>query len=84
MVVSERSTLVFGIFDRVEDCQPDGWIRPDFVDASPHAFVGEPVRVADTLLARREEFGITYYVCFDYDLERMEPIVAAVLDRNCG
>ena len=66
----------------MEDCQPGGWIPPELVGASPHAFVGEPDRVADTLFARREEYGITYYVCFDDDVERMEPIVAAILARD--
>jgi alkanesulfonate monooxygenase SsuD/methylene tetrahydromethanopterin reductase-like flavin-dependent oxidoreductase (luciferase family) len=80
----ERSALVFGIFDRVGDCPPDGWIPPELVDASPHALIGEPDRVADILLARREQFGITYYVCFDQDIERMEPILARVVDRDSG
>jgi probable F420-dependent oxidoreductase len=78
----ERSVLVFGIFARAEECTPSGWVPPNVVDRSPHALVGEPARVVDTLLERRQQYGLTYYVCFDYELNRMEPIVAAVRQRT--
>jgi hypothetical protein len=69
----ERSVLVFGIFERAEDCTPGGWVPPSAVDSSPHALVGEPSRVVDTLCERRQRYGLSYYVCFDYELDRMEP-----------
>lgn len=28
----------------------------------------------DLLLERREQLGLTYYVCFDYELDKMEPM----------
>jgi probable F420-dependent oxidoreductase len=78
----ERSALLFGIFGSIDECKPDGWVPRELVEASPHSLVGEPSRVADTLLDRREWLGVSYYVCFDYDLERMAPIVAAVRTRD--
>lgn len=73
----ERSALIFGIYERAEQCPADGWIPPDLVADSPHSLVGDPRQVADTLERRRHDLGITYYVCFDYEIDQMEPIVAA-------
>ena len=78
----ERSVLVFGIFERAEDCRSGGWVPPNAVEHSPHALVGEPSHVVDTLVQRRQRYGLSYYVCFDYELDRMEPMVAAARQRT--
>jgi probable F420-dependent oxidoreductase len=77
----EVSALVFGIYRTPEECPRNGWIPPELVSESPLALVGGPDRVADTLYQRRQQLNLSYYVCFASDLDRMEPIVAAVKDR---
>ena len=45
---------------------------------SPHYLVGEPSEMVETLLARRERFGISYLAVQRGQLETMAPVIRAV------
>lgn len=54
-----------------------GWtgVTPDQVLSMPANFIGSPDDVEDQLLARRERYGLSYYVVPRPDMERAAPIV---------
>jgi probable F420-dependent oxidoreductase len=47
----------------------------------PSVFIGSVDRIADDMQARRERFGISYYVVSDRLLETMAPVVARLAGR---
>lgn len=71
----ERSLLLFGRYASLDEVRDDDWIPRELVAASPHALVGEVSAAVEILQERRERWGLSYYVCFDSDLERFAPIV---------
>jgi probable F420-dependent oxidoreductase len=71
----ERSVLLFGLYQSLEDVADDDWIPRDLVATSPYALVGDTDTIIDTMHMRRERWGLTYYVCFDYDIEKFLPVV---------
>lgn len=48
----------------------------DLVLEMPSAFVGPVERIAELMLARREEYGFSYYVVSDRAMEAFSPVVA--------
>jgi probable F420-dependent oxidoreductase len=48
----------------------------DLVLDMPSAFVGPVERIAELILARREEYGFSYYVVSDSAMEGFSPVVA--------
>lgn len=60
-----------------------GWsgITPDEVLDMPSFVIGTVDRIVDTLEARRERFGLTYYVVSDAALETFAPVVARLSGR---
>jgi len=71
----ERSILIFGLHSSLADVPEDNWIPRDLVATSPYALVGDADAMVETLLTRRERWGLTYFVCFDSDLEKFIPVV---------
>jgi probable F420-dependent oxidoreductase len=47
----------------------------------PSVFAGPPAQVAETMLARRERFGFSYYVVSDDDMEAFAPVVERLAGR---
>jgi probable F420-dependent oxidoreductase len=74
----ERSVLVFGLYGSIDEASEEDWVRPDLVSASPYALVGDTAAMVDTLLERRERWGLSYVVCFEADVERFTPVVKAL------
>lgn len=74
----ERGALVFQMYRTVRDVAPDDWMEPATVATSPYALVGDPARMIDTLVERRERWGISYLVGFAQDLELMIPVARAL------
>ncbi|MBI1736391.1 MAG: LLM class F420-dependent oxidoreductase, partial [Candidatus Rokubacteria bacterium] len=60
-----------------------GWsgITPDQVLDMPSFVIGTADRIADTLEARRERLGLSYYVVSDAALETFAPVVARLSGR---
>jgi probable F420-dependent oxidoreductase len=71
----ERSILVFQMYRSDRDVPADDWVRPDLVAESPYVLLGDAAAMADTLIERRERWGLSYIVCFERDLEQFLPIV---------
>jgi probable F420-dependent oxidoreductase len=74
----ERSILVFDVARRVEELPEDSWVDPQLAGDSPYALIGDTSAMVETLLERRDRWGITYYVFFDQDFEVLRPVVAAL------
>jgi probable F420-dependent oxidoreductase len=71
----ERSILIFSLDSSLTNVPDDHWIPRELVATSPYALVGDADAMAEALLARRERWGLTYFVCFDKDLEKFIPVV---------
>jgi hypothetical protein len=55
-----------------------GWtgISPEQVLEMPSIFIGSADHIVEEMLARRERYGLSYFVLFDYTMEQATPIVA--------
>jgi probable F420-dependent oxidoreductase len=76
----ERAVLVFHQADSADDL-PTGagaWTDPDTLLGSPYALLGDKAQVIDSLLERRERWGLTYIACWEEDVDRFAPVVAAL------
>jgi probable F420-dependent oxidoreductase len=76
----ERAVLVFHQADSAGDLPTgqDAWTNPDTLLGSPYALLGDKAQVIDALLERRERWGLTYITCWEEDVDRFAPIVAAL------
>ena len=74
----ERGALVFQMYRTMDDVGADDWMDASTVATSPYALVGEPARMIDTLVERRQRWGISYLVCFAQDLDLMIPVARAL------
>jgi probable F420-dependent oxidoreductase len=74
----ERAALVFHV-ERSADDLPGGdgwsWSAPEVIGSGPYALLGDTEAMVDTLLERRERWGLTYLTCFEEDLELFAPVV---------
>jgi probable F420-dependent oxidoreductase len=52
------------------------WVTPEQVEGSPIALVGSTDQIAETLRQRREEFGFSYVVVHEAEMEALAPVVA--------
>jgi alkanesulfonate monooxygenase SsuD/methylene tetrahydromethanopterin reductase-like flavin-dependent oxidoreductase (luciferase family) len=74
----ERSVLLFGVNESVAEVEDLAALSHDEIASSPHALLGSIATMIDALHERRERWGLTYHVCFDRDLDRLAPVVAAL------
>ena len=76
----ERAVLVFHQADRADDLPTgqEAWTNPDLLLGSPYALLGDKAQVIDALLQRRERWGLTYVTCWEEDVDRFAPVVAAL------
>lgn len=75
----ERSVLLFGVGDSLSDVNRDiVELGPEELAASPYALIGGTQTMADTLRERQARWGLSYVVCFDEDLDKLIPVVAAL------
>jgi hypothetical protein len=56
-------------------------LTPDEILHSPYALVGTVRELVETLQARRERWGISYYVVFEPYMDAFAPVVAALAGR---
>jgi probable F420-dependent oxidoreductase len=76
----ERSILVFDVAHRVEELSGDAWMAPEVAASSPYALIGDASQVIETLLERRDRWGLTYYVFGEQDSQFLLPVLAALAD----
>jgi probable F420-dependent oxidoreductase len=75
----ERAALVFHVERSADDLPTlDGssWSTPEVMSSGPYALLGDTDQMVDTLLERRERWGLTYLTCFEEDLDLFAPVVA--------
>ena len=60
-----------------------GWkqLSPDEILQSPYALIGSVDQLVDDLEARRERWGISYYVTFERFVDAFAPVVARLAGR---
>jgi probable F420-dependent oxidoreductase len=74
----ERSVLFFEVARRVEDMAGDTWVDPQQAGHSPYALLGDTSAMVDTLLERRDRWGLTYNVFADHDFDVFRPVMAVL------
>lgn len=74
----ERGVLLFETWDSGADLPTgdDAWTSPETILGSPYALIGDTAEMVDTLIERRERWGLTYMTCWEEDVERLAPVVA--------
>ena len=53
-------------------------VTPDQVEGSPIALIGTTDEIAETLRHRREQFGLSYIVVHEAEMEALAPVVATL------
>lgn len=79
----ERGLLLFYARPTTDSIATDpdaAWTSPDILTHSPYALVGDPDRMVDALVERRERWGLTYFTCWEEDIDLLAPVV----DRLAG
>jgi probable F420-dependent oxidoreductase len=56
-------------------------IGPDELARSPHYLAGDTGRIVETLISRRERWGISYLVIGPKELDAMRPVIARLAGR---
>lgn len=56
-------------------------VEPALIHDSPFALIGPPNELIDTLIARREKFGLSYVIVGGDDVESFAPVVAALAGK---
>ena len=74
----ERSILLFDVARRIEDLPEDSWVEPQQASNSPYALFGDTSAMVDTLLERRDRWGLTYNVFADRDFDLFRPVMAVL------
>jgi probable F420-dependent oxidoreductase len=74
----ERSILVFDMARRLEELPQDSWMNPEVASDSPYALIGDARAMVETILERREKWGVTYYVFFEDDFDAFKPVIATL------
>ena len=77
----ERSVLLFATSSSLDGASLRlPWPSKGDALTSPFALIGDTAAMVDTLLERRERWGISYYVCFSDDIDAMIPVVRKLAD----
>jgi probable F420-dependent oxidoreductase len=71
----ERSVLVFSLYPSLAEITSERWISRELAATSPYALIGDPDAIVDKIQERRERWGLSYYVCWDVDVEQFIPVV---------
>jgi probable F420-dependent oxidoreductase len=71
----ERGTLLFHVARQLDDLPSDGWADLGILANSPYTLIGSPQVMVETLMARRDRWGLSYFVCFEEDAEILAPVV---------
>lgn len=67
--------------ERVEFMAPLFGLTPEAAAEAPVVLAGTVEQVCDTILARREEYGLSYWVVHDAEMEAFAPVVARLVGR---
>jgi hypothetical protein len=53
-------------------------VTPEQIENSPVAMIGSTDQITETLRQRREEYGFSYIVVHEAEMEAFAPVVAAL------
>ena len=71
--------LYVGVGDGGNEGDPEGHGQnTDTLLGSPYALLGDKAQMIDTLLERRERWALTYFTCWEEDVDRFAPVVASL------
>jgi hypothetical protein len=76
----ERGLLLFYAGRTADDIPGDGWTSPEILSNSPYALVGDTDRMVDTLLERRERWGLSYFTCWEDDIDLLAPVLGRLAE----
>jgi probable F420-dependent oxidoreductase len=78
----ERGVLLFYAGADAADLpeEEDGWTSPQILAGSPYALIGDTERMVDTLVERRERWGLTYLTCWEEDIDVLAPVVSRLAE----
>jgi alkanesulfonate monooxygenase SsuD/methylene tetrahydromethanopterin reductase-like flavin-dependent oxidoreductase (luciferase family) len=74
----ERGVLLFYAGRSAGDV-PSGdeaWASREILIDSPYALVGDTDQMVETLLQRRERLGLSYFTCWEEDIDVLAPVVS--------
>jgi probable F420-dependent oxidoreductase len=73
----ERGILLFYVGRSAEDIplEESGWTAPEVLADSPYALIGDTNQMIESLLERRERWGLSYFVCWPDDMDVLAPVV---------
>ena len=75
--VPERGVLLFYAGRTADGIPPagEGWTSPEVLVDSPYALIGDTDRMVETLQERRERWGLSYFTCWEEDIDVLAPVV---------
>lgn len=74
----ERAILLFYAGPDTDGLPTDpqaGWSSPEILAQSPYALVGDTDQMIDALVERRERWSLTYFTCWEEDIDLLAPVV---------
>jgi probable F420-dependent oxidoreductase len=75
---AERAVLAFEVCRSIDELPTDGWAPPELIADGPYCLVGDTARLIETILERRERWGISHWTCWEEDLDAFVPIIDAL------
>jgi len=77
----ERAILAFEMHRRVDNIPENNWTSREIAATAPYTLVGDTAQIVDTLLERRERWGISFWSCWEEDLQAFAPVVDRLADN---
>jgi probable F420-dependent oxidoreductase len=77
----ERGILAFEAHRSIEQIPDNDWAPRDVLANGPYALVGDTPQIVDTLLERRQRWGLSYWTCWEDDIDILTGVVAALAGR---
>jgi probable F420-dependent oxidoreductase len=74
----ERAILAFEVHRTNDEIPENAWAPRDVIAHSPYCLVGDTSRLIDTIVERRERWGLSHWTCWEEDLETFAPIIDAL------
>ncbi len=71
----ERNVLLFAVSPSITGVAAFPWANAEEALTSPFALIGQTNAMVEALHERRERWGLSYFVCFQKDLDAIIPVV---------
>lgn len=77
----ERAILAFEMHRTVNEIPESGWTSREIAGNGPYTLVGDTAQMVDTLVERRERWGLSYWTCWEEDMAAFAPVVDQLAGR---